>query len=94
VIFIIFTRPARWSQDAASLILEAIEMSTWTKIALAAAITLGTASASLGRGFVMPCSLDGVNPQHHHRIFRHFATEYGFIESASGVWYVRPGCHR
>jgi len=71
-------------------------MLTWTKIALAAAVILGTASAALGKGFVMPCSLDGVNPQRHHRIFRHLeiAREYGFVESAGGVWHVQPGCHR
>jgi hypothetical protein len=71
-------------------------MSTWTKIALAAAIIFGTASAAPGKGFVMPCSLDGVNPQRHHRIFRHLeiARAYGFVESAGGIWYVQAGCHR
>jgi hypothetical protein len=71
-------------------------MSSWTKIALAAAIILGTAFTALGKGFVLRCSLDGVNPQRHHRIFRHLeiAREYGFVESVGGVWYVQAGCHR
>jgi hypothetical protein len=69
-------------------------MSTKLEIALAATIFLGTASAAFG-GRVMPCSLDGVNPYRHHKIFRHpdVAREYGFVRSAN-VWLVEPKCHR
>ncbi|HEY4405186.1 MAG TPA: hypothetical protein VGN55_11135 [Xanthobacteraceae bacterium] len=70
-------------------------MPTKLKIALAAAILLGTASAAAG-GRVMPCSLDGVNPHRHHKIFRHpaVAGEYGFVRSAGDTWLVEPNCHR
>src|SRR6266478_1344635 len=52
------------------------KMSTKTKIALAAALILGTASAALANdsddekgGFVVPGSMDGVNPVYHPDIF-------------------------
>jgi hypothetical protein len=50
-------------------------MFTRTKIALATALILGTASAALANdndetgGFVMPGSMDGVNPAYHPDIF-------------------------
>jgi hypothetical protein len=73
-------------------------MLTAAKIALAAALILGTALAALakGGGGVTSCSLDGVNTERHHKIFHHpdAAREYGFIQSADGVWHVRPDCHR
>jgi hypothetical protein len=70
-------------------------MSIKLKMALAAAIFLGTASAAVG-GRVMPCSLDGVNPYRHHKIFRHpaIARDYGFVRSTNDTWLVEPNCHR
>jgi hypothetical protein len=71
-----------------------------TKIALAAALTLGTASTALASsdwndrgGFVMPGSLDGVNPAYHPGIFGNpaVARSYGFVKSRNGTWHVRPG---
>jgi hypothetical protein len=61
-------------------------MFTNTKIALAAALILGTASAALANdqeetgGFVVPGSMDGVNPAHHPDIFGNAGTAraYGF----------------
>jgi hypothetical protein len=61
-------------------------MFTNTKIALAAALILGTASAALANdndetgGFVLPGSMDGVNPVHHPDIFGNAGTAraYGF----------------
>jgi hypothetical protein len=74
-------------------------MSTMTKIALAAALILGTASAALAGdadsepsgGYVVPGSLDGVNPADHPGIFRNAATakSYGFVETSHG-WVVAP----
>jgi hypothetical protein len=48
------------------------------------------------RGFVMPCSLDGVNPAYHPDIFGNpaAARSYGFVRSQSGRWQVAPDCHR
>jgi hypothetical protein len=72
-------------------------MLTKTKIALAAALILGTASAALAghsaglsREFVMPGSLDGVNPADHPGIFGNPATAraYGFVQSSDGTWHV------
>ena len=65
-------------------------MSTKTKIALAAALILGTASAALAAndsddekgGFVIPGSMDGVNPAYHPDIFgntRKADQAYGYV---------------
>jgi hypothetical protein len=71
-------------------------MFTKTKTALSVAIVLGalgSASAALASdhedqsgGFVMPGSMDGVNPVYHPDIFGHPATAkaYGFIQSQNG----------
>jgi hypothetical protein len=72
-----------------------------TKMALAAALILGTASAALAsksgedRGFVMPGSLDGVNPAYHPGIFGNpaVARSYGFVQSRDGSWHVRSDWH-
>ena len=65
---------------------------------------LGAASAAAGdrdrsnreRGYVVPCSLAGVNPVYHHEIFGNAATarEFGFAQSRDGTWHVEPNCHR
>jgi hypothetical protein len=49
------------------------------------------------RGYVVPCSLDGVNPLYHPYIFNNPAiarAEYGFIRSRDGTWHVETGCVR
>ena len=80
-------------------------MLTKTKIALATALVIGTASAALAGptvdrtapgGHVMPGSLDGVNPAFHPEIFGNpaAAAAYGFVRSRDGAWQVRPNCHR
>jgi hypothetical protein len=50
---------------------------------------------SRDRGYVIPCSLDGVNPIYHPEIFDSpaVARSYGFVRTASG-WQVMPGCRR
>ena len=61
-------------------------MFTNSKMALAAALILGTASAALANdsdetgGFVLPGSMDGVNPAYHPDIFGNAgaARAYGF----------------
>ena len=73
---------------------------TFITLSLAAALgVLGVASAAAsdnsGRGtrggFVVPGSLDGVNPAYHPDIFGNAATAYayGFVQSPNGVWHVR-----
>jgi hypothetical protein len=72
------------------------EMLTQTKIALAAALILGTASAALAKGrgspggSVVRCSLEGVNPGYHPGIFGNAATAkaYGFVQSPDHTWHV------
>jgi hypothetical protein len=64
-------------------------MFTTTKIALATALILGAASAALANdsdetgGFVLPGSMDGVNPTYHRDIFGNTgaAKAYGFAAS-------------
>ena len=83
---------------------------TGNKLFVVIAITtalgiLGTAPAAASdhngaeerpRSFVLPCSLDGVNPVYHPEIFGNAAAaaSYGFVRSANGTWQVRPGCRR
>jgi hypothetical protein len=73
-------------------------MLTKTKIVLASLLMLGTASAALADsdqndsgGYVVPGSLDGVNPAYHPGIFRNpaVAKSYGFVDTAHG-WVVSP----
>ena len=63
---------------------------------------LGAASATAGsdrdrgrQSCVVPCSLDGVNPAYHPRIFGNPAfakTYYGFVQAADHTWHVIPNC--
>jgi hypothetical protein len=53
-------------------------MLTKTKIVLAAALMLGSASAAMAGGYVVPGSMDGVNPALHPRWF----PEYGAVNRA------------
>ena len=48
------------------------------------------------RGWVVPCSLDGVNPAYHPGIFGNprVARQYGFIRSPDGTWQVEKNCVR
>jgi hypothetical protein len=46
-------------------------------------------------GFVVPCSLSGVNPAFHPEIFGNpavAAREYGFVKSRDGTWQVQDNC--
>ena len=75
-------------------------------IALPLAVTLSTggvvsaaaSDTSMDKGesggFVQPCSLAGINPAHHPKIFGNpaVAATYGFVRSPDGAWQVRPGC--
>jgi hypothetical protein len=63
---------------------------------------LGVASAALAhgrhhvRGYVLPCSLDGVNPVYHPGIFGNpaVARSYGFVQGPDHVWRVASNCRR
>jgi hypothetical protein len=78
-------------------------MLTKTKIVLATALIIGTASAALAGdsssepsgGFVVPGSMDGVNPAYHPGIFRNAETAkaYGFVQTQHG-WTVAPTAHQ
>jgi hypothetical protein len=77
---------------------------TKSRIVLASALILCTASAALAGsdntedrgGFVIPCSLDGVNPVYHPWIFGDpaVAREYGFVKSRDSGWQVEKKCVR
>jgi hypothetical protein len=48
-------------------------------------------------GFVVPCSLDGVNPAVHPSIFGNpvlAREQFGFIRSRDGTWHVERNCVR
>jgi hypothetical protein len=68
-------------------------MLTKTKIALAAALILGSLGSvaladqsDISGGSVVPGSLDGVNPAYHPGIFRNANTakSYGFVQTQNG----------
>jgi hypothetical protein len=74
-----------------------------TNVALVVALLISTASGALAAdsgdyhgGFVMPGSLDGVNPAYHPGIFGNpaVARSYGFAQSPDGSWHVRSDWHR
>jgi hypothetical protein len=78
---------------------------TLVTLSLAAALgALGVASATASEngsrgargGFVVPGSLDGVNPAYHPDIFGNpaVASEYGFVRSRDGTWQVRADWRR
>jgi hypothetical protein len=80
-------------------------MLTRTKTAVSAALILSVASGALAGsdrneddvgGFVIPCSLVGVNPAYHPRIFADpgVARQYGFVKSRDGSWQVERNCVR
>jgi hypothetical protein len=73
-------------------------------LAVIALSILGTASAAASdrndRGresCVVPCSLDGVNPVYHPRIFgdpafaKHY---YGFVQGRDHTWHLIPDCKK
>ena len=70
------------------------EMLTKTKALLAAALVLGTATAALANdddergGFVMPGSMDGVNPAYHPGWFPNYSRSRNSADQAYG--YVTP----
>ena len=47
-------------------------------------------------GYVLPCSLDGVNPVYHPEIFGNpaVARAYGFVQGRNHTWYVIKNCRR
>jgi hypothetical protein len=76
-------------------------------VMLAVTITLGfldavpaTAGSDHDRGrgsYVVPCSLDGVNPVFHPRIFGNPAfakAYYGFVQGRDRSWHVEPNCRK
>jgi hypothetical protein len=83
---------------------------TGNKTLVVAAITtalgiLGAATAAASdhngarepeRGYVVPCSLAGVNPAYHPDIFGNpaAAKAYGFVQGPGRVWRVEGNCRR
>ena len=63
-------------------------------------VASAVASENGGRGgrggFVVPGSLDGVNPAYDPDIFGNAATAYayGFVQSPNGTWHVRDDWRR
>jgi hypothetical protein len=78
------------------------KMLTKTKLALAAALIVGTASAALANdsgennmgGFVKPGSMDGVNPAYHPRWFPDYAAHHGNAGEAYGYAASPKKTHR
>jgi hypothetical protein len=60
------------------------------------ALASGEVKSPREGGWVVPCSLDGVNPVHHHDIFGNpaVARSYGFVQARDGSWQVLSNCRR
>jgi hypothetical protein len=74
---------------------------TFATLAIAAALAaLGAISPAAAfyrwsqGNYVVPCSLDGVNPVYHPEIFRNpaVARAYGFVRARDGTWQVVKNC--
>ena len=74
-------------------------------LAIAAALATGIAPATANDsapdhedigGAVTPCSLDGINPAYHPKVFGNpaVARTYGFVKAPDGTWHVLPNCRR
>jgi hypothetical protein len=62
-------------------------MLTKMKLALAAALVLGTASTALAGGYVLPGSMDGVNPAYHPRWFPQYGRVMRAYDRANAAIY-------
>ena len=74
-------------------------------LAIAAALAIGISPATANEsapdhedtgGAVTPCSLDGINPAYHPKVFGNpaVARTYGFVKALDGTWHVLPNCRR
>jgi hypothetical protein len=68
-------------------------MLTKMKLALAAALVLGTASTALAGGYVLPGSMDGVNPVYHPRWFPQYGRVMRAYDRANAAIYSGVGGH-
>jgi hypothetical protein len=66
-------------------------MLTKMKLALAAVLVLGTASTALAGGYVVPGSMDGVNPAYHPRWFPEYGRVMRAYDRANAVTYSSAG---
>jgi hypothetical protein len=61
------------------------------KLVLAAALVLSTASTALARGYVLPGSMDGVNPVDHPRWFPEYGKVMRAYDRANAAIYSGAG---
>jgi hypothetical protein len=66
-------------------------MLTKMKLALAAVLVLGTASTALAGGYVLPGSMDGVNPVYHPRWFPQYGSVMRAYDRANAAIYSGAG---
>ncbi len=66
-------------------------MLTKMKFALATALVLGTASTALAGGYVLPGSMDGVNPAYHPRWFPQYGQVMRAYDRANAAIYSGAG---
>jgi hypothetical protein len=71
-----------------------------TALGILGAVSAAIAGSDRDRGresCVVPCSLDGVNPVYHPRIFGNPAfakAYYGFVQRRDHTWHVMPNCRK
>jgi hypothetical protein len=65
-------------------------------LGVASAVASDRTERGVPRGYVLACSLDGVNPVYHPDIFGNpaAARSFGFVQVPDGAWRVVSGCRR
>jgi hypothetical protein len=86
---------------AMSIVISMVLGAVLSAVLSALATTPAAAATSIGDnrhkgGYVVPCSLVGVNPVYHPDIFGNPALAkayYGFVRGRDGTWQVQSNCH-
>ena len=63
------------------------------KLALAATLVLGAASTAFAAGYVVPGSMDGVNPAYHPRWFPEYGRVMRAYDRANAAYYSGDGAY-
>ena len=90
-----------FAAPALTIVIAAVLSAVLGVILGALAITPAAAASFIGDsrhkgGYVVPCSLVGVNPVYHPDVFGNPAfakAYYGFVRGRDGTWQVQSNCH-
>jgi hypothetical protein len=74
-----------------------VALAVITAVSVLGAVSAAGSERRPRGGFVIPCSLVGVNPVLHPDIFGNPAVAkayYGFVQGRDRTWHVQDNCHR